>query len=384
MSLSVTETTATDQVKTSYGAIDVDTHVVESESVWAHFDDSANIPRPFLVEAKDPRTGVRRTRWVIDGKLVPKPEGKGSQAVATPPIEGFETGDAGDVFWRWRSMEDVQGRISDSLNRGVSRQIVFPTVFLADLTSDPLVQVELARAYNRFMADRWEVSKGTFSWVVVPPLRDVARSLEELEFGRSHGAVGVLFHGLEIDRSLGEPYFDSVYRRAEELDLSICIHTGPGSPTMLDLQDSRYTRNFGHNRVLPLIGFHDLVFSGVPERFPSLRFGFLEASASWVPFLLHFLRRASRRSGKDPQFYGPELFREYRIYVACEADEDLPYLGECIGWDNLLIGSDYGHTDQSAELDIVQKLHRRSDLDDEKRQRILVSNPLRFYGLNLK
>ncbi len=382
MSLTDTETTTAERAEGVLSAIDVDTHVVESEAVWAHFDDSTNIPRPFLVEAHDPRTGVRRTRWVIDGKLVPKPEGRGSQAVATPPIAGFETGDAGDVFWSWRSMEDVQGRMGDSKSRGVARQIVFPTVFLADLTSDPTVQVALARAYNRFMAERWEASKGAFSWVVVPPLRDLERSLEELEFGRSHGAVGVLFHGIEIDRSLGEPYFDPVYRCAEELDLSICIHTGPGSPTMLDLQDSRYTRNFGHNRVLPLIGFHDLVFSGVPERFPSLRFGFLEASASWVPFLLHFLRRASRRSGRDPKFYGPEMFREYRIYVACEADEDLPYLGECIGWDNILIGSDYGHTDQSAELDIVQKLQNRDDLDEEASRRILVSNPRRFYGLH--
>lgn len=382
MNLSESETITASHNVATVGAIDVDTHVVESEAVWAHFDDSGNIPRPYLVEAKDPRTGVRRSRWVIDGKLVPKPEGRGAQAVATPPIKGFETGDAGDVFWSWRSMEDIQGRINDSLGRGVSRQIVFPTIFLADLTADPVVQVALARAYNRFMAERWETSGGAFSWVVVPPLRDVVKSLEELEFGRSHGAVGVLFHGLEIDRSLGEPYFDSVYKHAEELDLSICVHTGPGSITMLDLQDSRYTRNFGHNRALPLIGFHDLVFSGVPERFPSLRFGFLESSASWVPFLLHFLRRSSRRSGRDPQFYGPELFREYRIYVACEADEDLPYLGQCIGWDNLLIGSDYGHTDQSAELDIVQKLQSRSDLDEDTRQRILVTNPSRFYSLN--
>lgn len=381
MSLSKTETYATSHTEAAAWAIDVDTHVVESEAVWAHFDGSGDIPRPFLVEVPDPRTGVRRTRWVIDGKLVPKPEGRGAQAVATPPIKGFETGDAGDVLWSWRSMEDIQGRISDSFGRGVSRQIVFPTIFLSDLTSDPQVQVALARAYNRFMAERWEISKGAFSWVVVPPLRDVARSLEELEFGRAHGAVGVLFHGLEIDRSLGEPYFDSVYKRAEELDLSICIHTGPGSATMLELQDSRYTRNFGHNRVLPLIGFHDLIFSGVPERFPSLRFGFLEASASWVPFLLHFLRRSSRRSGRDPQFYGPELFREYRIYIACEADEDLPYLGQCIGWDNILIGSDYGHTDQSAELDIVQKLHSRKDLNENARQKILFTNPSRFYSL---
>jgi len=279
-------------------------------------------------------------------------------------------------------MEDVAGRMRDVTARGIDHQIVFPTIFLADITPDPSLQAALARAYNRFMAERWSDSDKTFSWVVVAPMRDVATSLSEMEFGRDHGAVAVLFHGLEVDRSLGEPYFDPIYRQAEALDLAIAIHTGPGSPTMLDLQDSRYTRNFGHNRVLPLIGFHDLVFGAIPERYPSLRFGFLEASASWVPFLLHFLRRASKRSGRNPEFFGPQMFNEYRIFVACEADEDIPYLGAHIGWDRLIIGSDYGHTDQSAELDIAEKLLNRPDITAEQRSKILVSNPSSLYGLS--
>lgn len=382
-----TESTITDASRDASSAtiakvIDSDTHIVEGERVWEHFTSTPSVPKPYLVEAPDPRSGLRRTRWVIDGKLVPKPEGRGSQGLATPPIPGFETGDAGDVVWAWRTMEDVEGRIADSKQRGIDRQVVYPTLFLAALTEDPVVQVALTRAYNSFMAEQWASSNEAFSWVVVAPLLDVSAALQEMEQGRANGAVGVLFHGLEVDRSLGEPYFFPIYAKAEELDLAICIHTGPGSATMLDLQDSRYTRNFGHNRVLPLIGFHDLIFSKVPERFTSLRFGFLEASASWVPFLLHFLRRSAPRAGRDPKFFGPDMFREFHIYVACEADEDIPYLAQHIGWDNLIIGSDYGHTDQSAELDITQKLAVRSDLGPQERDKILAVNPARFYGFD--
>jgi len=35
-------------------------------------------------------------------------------------------------------------------------------------------------------------------------------------------------------------------------------------------------------------------------------------------------------------------FRDYRIYVYCEADEDIPYLAEFIGADHLMIGSNAG------------------------------------------
>jgi len=37
-----------------------------------------------------------------------------------------------------------------------------------------------------------------------------------------------------------------------------------------------------------------------------------------------------------------EPFRDYRIYVCCEADEDIPYLAEFIGEDHLMIGSNAG------------------------------------------
>ena len=66
--------------------------------------------------------------------------------------------------------------------------------------------------------------------------------------------------------------------------------------------------------------------------FPALRFGFIEAAAGWAPFLLHIVRRVL----KDKFRFGSsaELFKEYRLYVACEADEDIPYLARCMGEDS--------------------------------------------------
>lgn len=370
-----------DSAKANTQTIDADTHVVEGLNVWDFFPSANSAVKPYLVETADAQTGAKKNRWVIDGKLVPPPPGRGGFEVATPPIMDYESGNAGDVIWAWRSMEDVAGRVKDATERGTARQVVYPTVFLASLTQDSELQRFLAVAYNRFMAERWSAADEAFSWVVVPPLLDMDATLRELAIGKEHGAVGILFHGLENDRSLGDPYFSQIYERAEELGLAICIHTGPGSKTLLELQDSRYTRNFGQNRVLPLIAFHDLVFSKIPEHFPSLRFGFLEATASWAPFLIHFLRRAAQRSGRDPEFFGPALFREYRIYLACESDEDIGYLAQYIGWDNLLIGSDYGHTDQSLDLEIEHKLLARADVASDECYKILTGNPSIFYGL---
>jgi hypothetical protein len=122
-----------------------------------------------------------------------------------------------------------------------------------------------------------------------------------------------------------------------------------------------------------------------------LRIGFLEAASSWVPFLLHILTRtfkntAIRIGSNGPGFIGEEswgkqLFEDYHLWVACEADEDIPYLLNFIGEDHLLIGSDFGHLDQSFENGMVQTMRGREDLPSRVTEKILCENPRAFYGL---
>ena len=55
--------------------------------------------------------------------------------------------------------------------------------------------------------------------------------------------------------------------------------------------------------------FHSIVLDGIVERFPKLRWGFIEVSAQWIPYVLNdlelrFKRRRSeeRRVGKECRF----------------------------------------------------------------------------------
>jgi hypothetical protein len=102
----------------------------------------------------------------------------------------------------------------------------------------------------------------------------------------------------------------------------------------------------------------------------------------------------------DKPHLGPELFRDYRIFVSCESDEDIPYLARFVGEDNLVSGSDYGHHfgqlptlepvsfsnrlrggDVSADLALVGELRAREDLTPGLLDKILVENPRHFYGM---
>ena len=380
------------------GIIDADTHVVESERIWDYFPSELRHRRPAAMVYADPETGKNRTRWLIDGVVVPKPDGKGGQALQTPPADPAELQAA---QWQTKALWDVPTRLLEADSMGVEVQVVFPTLFIAHLTFDPELDVALAQAYNRFMAHAFEEGKGRIRWVAVPPFHDVTGCIRELNWAREHGAVGFIARGVEGERSLAEPYFFPIYEEAARLNMPMCIHTGPGAPALTAILDSTLGGSFPGVRLLPLIGFQHLVTNRIPERFPELRIGFVETGASWVPYALHYVERDWRRKGKlDLAHLGPELFRDYRIFVSCESDEDIPYLVQYVGEDNLITGSDYGHHagqlptlepisftnrlrggDPSADLAVMGTLQAREDMPRQLLDKILRDNPRRFYGL---
>jgi uncharacterized protein len=258
-----------------------------------------------------------------------------------------------------RELTDPAARLKDMDRIAVEVQVIYPTLFLVYLTDDPRLEIAPCRAYNRFLAAACAEAAERLKWVAILPLRDVSSATEEMIWAREHGAVGIFFRGMEGNLTLDNPYFFPVYAQAEKLDLPICIHTGSGSRHLMQLFDVERNHTFAHTRVLPVFAFRDLVHNRIPERFPSLRFGFIEAAASWVPYIWHVLRRQqSNWKFNDPQ----ELFSEYRLWVACEADEELPHLVRFLGEDKLIIGSDYGHNDPSKEPQFVTNLRTRKDV----------------------
>ncbi len=371
------------------GVVDADTHIIKHEGIWEFMDRELYSKRPVLLAGpSDTLYKGANGFWLIDGSIVPKPAGKGSVAMANPASDNEKA--RVDIDQDVRELTNPVARIRDMDARDVDIEVIFSTLFITHLTDDADLEVALCRAYNRYMANACKDSGGRLQWVAVPPLRSIEDSVMEINIARENGAAGVLFRGVEGDRSLAESYFFPVYAEASRLDMPICIHTGAGSPGLSQVFDRTVSHNLPHVRALPMFAFRDLVAHKIPERFPDLRIGFIEAAASWVPYVIHHLRRSSKApaqwlgGGETPKDdeWGPKMFRDNRLFVALESDEDIPYLLNFIGEDNVLIGSDYGHQDQSRDVGVVATLKAREDLSATTKEKILSANPRRFYGLN--
>jgi predicted TIM-barrel fold metal-dependent hydrolase len=235
----------------------------------------------------------------------------------------------------------------------------------------------LVRSYNRWLAEIWDQGGGRLRWAAVPPLMSLDKAREELTFAKEHGACSVFMRPLECEKPLSDEYFYPLYEIASDLDLAITPHLGNGSFTVHDFfnQDSTFTKF----KMVTIGCFHSLVFRETPKKFPDLRWGIIEASADWLPFIVNDLRQRMRRDGKR---LPDDVLGTYNIYVTCQVEDDLPHVINAVGEDHLVIGTDYGHSDFSSEIEALRLLKQSNTVSPEVIDKILWDNPRDLFGLN--
>jgi predicted TIM-barrel fold metal-dependent hydrolase len=217
-------------------------------------------------------------------------------------------------------------------------------------------------------------------WAAVLPLLQADKAVEELRWAKEHGACGIYKRGFDLDRKVTDPHFFPVYEEASALDMPLCIHTGHPLPAQ------EWDRGFP-----VMYSFSELVTSGVPKMFPKLRFGFIESGASWIPYSisqLGALRRQTLRGqqARLPRLFElePEIFRANRMFITIDPIDDVESLLKFGTEDSLMIGTDYSHTDISANLSALDEVRSWVDegrISKAQAQKILEANSQVFYGL---
>lgn len=342
--------------------IDSDAHVIETERTWTYMEESEQQWRPTTVVYRDADANPNarsREFWVMDGKLEPRRSNQGD-----------------DTTLETREMENIDARLRHMDELEVDVQVLYPTVFLRPVTNHPEVELALFKSYNRWMADIWKKGQRRLRWAVMLPWYTIDKAVEELRFAKQNGACAIFARYAEADQLLNSPYFYPVYEEASALNIPLCVHASSGTFETHDL----FSRGGGvpQFKLGPIGAFHTLAISKVPDLFPNLRFGFVEVQAQWVPYICHDMYR---RSKFKASWWKDGLLRERRMYVACQTDDDLPYVLQYAGEDNLIIGSDYGHNDTSSELDALRTIKKKGDVPERVVDKILYDNAKALYGI---
>jgi predicted TIM-barrel fold metal-dependent hydrolase len=350
-------------------AIDADAHIDENEETWEYLDEAARRLKPISfelseAEATGPSDGRRHRLWLIAGNA---------------RLRRFRSDQATGTTRETRELIDVDARLRHMDELGIDVQVLFPTTFLHSFTDKADVELALYRAYNRWIADKTKSSGRRLRWVAQVPTLSIDQAVEEIRFAKDNGACGVMKRGIECsDRAASDPYFFPLYEEAEKLDLPICFHQGVGDPNVSNTADSGRVSVFN---VISACG--SLASAKVPDQFPGLRWGFIEVGASWIPYITKDvgMRGRAAQAGYD---FRTQWLAHNKFYVTCDTEDDIPYLLTWGGEDYLMIGTDYSHVDQSAEMRAHQAVYdmaERGDFSKEVAQKIVTDNAKRFYGL---
>ena len=362
---------ASSAVKTA--VIDADAHVVETERVWDYLEPSEAKYRPHLEQSP---TNPRRQYWFLDGENLgskfPAPDDAQAEEhfarygrVVGTPVEA-------------REMADIGRRLQHMDELGIDIQVLHNSMWITPVTSRPDAEIALTWAWNRWMADVWKASADRLRWACVVPALTPAEAIPQIRFAREHGAVAVCMRPFEKDRMMTDPFFYPIYEEAQRLDLAIAVHLGNGSPELMAMLTNEAGGGFSTFRVPTVTSCYALIMSELPRVFPTLRWGFIEVSSQWVPWVLH---EAVRRSLGGAHEIAMTALRDFRIYVSTQSDDDFPYVLSYAGEDNLVIGTDYGHGDTSSELNAIARFQALDGISDVAKRKILSDNPRALYGL---
>ncbi|HEX9810231.1 MAG TPA: amidohydrolase family protein [Alphaproteobacteria bacterium] len=345
--------------------IDADAHVIENALTWSYLSEEDRRYAPMTLRqlsgdfGRTNRGNVSRDWWMFETHVQP--------ADRNVDIEGMDPAS--------RELASVQSRIAHMNALRIDVQVLYPTIFLSPSARDAAAEYALYHAYNRWLADIWREAGGRLRWAAMVPLSSMHRIRDELAFCKENGAVSVFVRPYECERLAFESFFFPLYEAAQELDLAVTFHAGNGS-----FQNHKFLEphNFAKFKTSMVTCFHGLLEFEVPNRFPVLRWGFIEACASWVPYALidaeKRLRRKGRRLAASP-------LRDNNIFVTVEVTDDIPYIIGRVGDDNLVVGTDYGHTDTSAEIEALRIVREDGRVPAGSVDKILGPNSQRLYGL---
>lgn len=259
---------------------------------------------------------------------------------------------------------DAARRAKELDGDGVAAEVVFPDADAVDSGTaapfgvglglsgdqDPELGMAGARAHNRWLAEFCADAPERHCGVALLPITDEAdRVVAEIHRAKESGLGALMIPSMWVDK---EPYhdrrYDPVWAAAAEARMPVLTHSGAAPRHEYGDHLGIYVSEVTWWPARPL---WFMLWSGVFERHPDLRFGVAESGCWWLPNLLWFMdclylgahggkKLSPFRELKRP----PHEYLDRNVFV-CATNTKRRELAQRyeIGVDNILWGSDFPH-----------------------------------------
>ena len=267
---------------------------------------------------------------------------------------------------------DPKRRIQDMDEIGLDMQAISISPPSIVYSVDGEEGLGFCRKHNDRIAEVVTAYPDRFVGMATVPMQDMSRAVPELE--RAVNELGL--RAVEIisninGKNLDEPEFWPFYQKAQDLDILIYVH--PINVAGADRLQKYLLLNLIGNPTDTAISIASIIFGGVLEKFPRLKFLFSHAGGS-TPFIKgrwehgYYSRTEPRSIPKPPSEYLKLMYFD----TIAHYQPALAFMIDTHGIDRIVLGSDYPFA--MGDLDPVSTVQSLAELSPKDKQKIFWDN----------
>ena len=241
-------------------------------------------------------------------------------------------------------MFDVDLRLADMDARGVDIQVLAVPPPQFHYHADRSAGIDFARIQNDAALELSDQYPDRFHVFPTLPLQDIEAAVAELERVSAHPRVrgveiGTNVDGTDLDAAALEP----IWQALSDAELPVWVHPDQRAIAGAERLTRYYLQNLIGNPLESTIAIACLIFGGVLERHPALRFGFVHGGGL-----------APYQTGRWDHGWGcraeprvvidvpPTTYFKRMFFDSLTHDRDaLEFLARRVGWQQIVLGSDY-------------------------------------------
>ena len=276
----------------------------------------------------------------------------------------------------------AETRIKECNHAHVDVQVISTIPVMFNYWAKPHDCLDVSMFLNDHIAEIVQRYPKKFVGLGTIPMQSAELAIAELERCKKLGLAGIEIGTNINDVNLNEPQFFPIYQAAEKLNMAVFVHPWNMMGTK---QMSKYW--------LPwLVGMPaetnraicSLIFGGVFERFPKLRFAFAHGGGSFPAHLGRIERGFDVRpdlTAIDNNINPAKYVGHFYVDSLMHDEKFLRYVIDLVGEDKVCLGSDYpfplGESMPGEEIERLQ-------LPKKPKDKLLYKNALAWLDLDKK
>ena len=380
--------------------------VIDTDSHWSEPYDLWTSRAPAKYRDRVPRMmerGGRRRWWFDDDIAIGLP-------IASSVVDTDGEKITGTAFFEMdnemvhRASFDAEARVEMLDQLGIHAQVMYPNVagfgnqnFLK--SPDDMLRLISVEIYNDALAEFQEATNQRVFGMALLPWWDLEAAVREIERAHANGLRGIVTCANPEEAGLPDmatPHWDPVWQVCSDLQMPVNFHIG-SSKGNLDFFGKAPWPSFGEERKLAVGSANlfmgnartvgNLIYSGIPERFPDVKFVSVESGIGWLPFFLEVLDHQMHETAPNElaelsllpseyfkrQFYGCFWFERSTIKPTID------YLGDgCV-----MFETDFPHPTCLYPRDDDSLKAALAGLTDQQIAAIMQDNAAELYRIEL-